>query len=143
MDILDKLRQKNREQGDIIDQLYAKQPKTRPIVPQVDEATKRALTVKSLRESGSAGGAFLADIGATLNKAIPNLKRVINPNDKEALEELKEIEDFQDILRTAFPGAVFGGEVALPSATAAATMGFGALPAVGAGMTEAAAVAGS
>ena len=143
MDILDKLRQKNREQGDIIDQLYAKQPKTRPIVPQVDEATKRALTVKSLRESGSAGGAFLADIGATLNKAIPNLKRVINPNDKEALEELKEIEDFQDILRTAFPSAVFGGEVALPSATAAATMGFGALPAVGAGMTEAAAVAGS
>ena len=96
MDILDKLRQKNREQGDIIDQLYAKQPKTRPIVPQVDEATKRALTVKSLRESGSAGGAFLADIGATLNKAIPNLKRVINPNDKEALEELKEIEDTED-----------------------------------------------
>ena len=141
-DLLDRLRQQNIEQGDLIDKLYAKTGKAALSISP-DSADKRAMTIKSLRESGSAGGAFLADIGATINKVLPNLKRFVNPEDKEAIAEIKEIEDFQDILRTAFPSAVFGGEVALPGLTAAATMGLSAVPAIGAGMTEAAALSSS
>jgi len=79
-------------------------------------------------------------MGATINKILPNMRRLVNPNDKKAIAEIQEIEEFQDSLRTAFPSAVFGGEVALPAATATATMGLGAGAALAAAPIEAAAL---
>ena len=137
-DILDRLKQQHQSQGDIIDQLY-KDRRPQPSEGE-DKFNKKMAIVEHFKSSGGAGSAFLADIGATITKTLPNLKRFINPEDKEAIKEIKEIEEFQDTLRLAFPSAVFGGEVALPALTATATMGLSALPAVAVGATEAAAL---
>ena len=137
MDIIDRLNQQKQKKGDILDQLnlskglsYADQP----------EIFKKQAVVNQLKKTGTAGGAFFADMGATINKILPNMRRLVNPNDKKAIAEIQEIEEFQDSLRTAFPSAVFGGEVALPAATATATMGLGAGAALAAAPIEAAAL---
>lgn len=140
-DIIDQLRKQNLEQKDIIDQLSSKQGVS--FASSEPESISKALKVKHLKDSGSVGGAFLADIGATINKALPNIKRMIDPEDKEAIAELKDIEEFQDILRTAYPSSVFGGDVVLPTLTATATLGAGAPVALSAGALEAGALSGS
>jgi hypothetical protein len=141
MDILDQLKQQNEKQKDIIDKLY--NSKGVSFTSESPESISKAIKVHHLKNTGSAGGAFLADIGATINKVIPNMKRAINPEDKKAMSELKEIEEFQDVLRTAYPSSVFGGDVVLPGATAAATIGLSAIPALAAGATEAASFSSS
>lgn len=108
------------------------------------ESLKSAQTTQYLQNTMSTPEAWLADIGATISKIGPNLRRLAKgADDPEAMKELQEIERMQGILRTAFPSSTFAGDVALPGATAAATMGLGAVPATVAGMVEAAGLSSS
>ncbi len=80
---------------------------------------------------GSTGGAVLADIGATFSKVAPNFTRLLSGDPSaiaEAESELQQIEDFQRILRTAHPAAVFGETAAIGS-TIPLTMTAGGAPA--------------
>lgn len=116
-------------------------------VDQNEDINKRisqAQTVQRLQKVMSTPEAWLADIGATISKAVPNFKRIIgNSDDPEALAALREIEQQQELLRTAFPSALFGGDVSLPGATALATVPMGLLPASLAGAAEAGLTSGS
>ncbi len=141
MNILDELRKQNSQSKNLIQQLYDSKGIT--VSSEQPESIRKARKVQHLRDTGSTGSAFLADIGATINKIIPNLKRTIDPKNKEAMAELKEIEDFQDLIRTAFPESTFGGEVVAPTLAATATLGAGPVVATGLGATEAAALSGS
>lgn len=79
----------------------------------------------------------LIDIGANLSKVVPNIKRLIDPEDPEANEALREIERLQEMVRVAEPATVFAGDVALPT--------LGALPGLaltGTGAGTAATVSG-
>ena len=131
----------------------AQQVDVASLFPEIDAQAKNrdverqlsaAAEAQRLRATMSAPEAFLADIGATFSKIGPNLRRVIKgADDPDALAELQEIEGMQDRLRTAFPSATFGGEVAAPAAVAAGTMGLGAPLAIPAAGIEAAAFSGS
>ena len=139
-DLLDRLKENNSQSKDLLDQLN----ESNGVSYSGNQGTfLKSATIQQLKKTGTAGGAFFADIGATIHKVLPNMKRLVNPDDKEAIAEIKEIEEFQDSLRTAFPSAVFGGEVVLPAATATATMGLGVVPALAAAPVEAAAFTGS
>jgi hypothetical protein len=136
-DLIDQLRKANEQQKDLIDRLSPSIQKNFE-ASKDPESLRKAMTVQHLQKVGSPAGAFFSDMGAAFNKIMPNLKRVIDPDNKEAMAELKEIEDFQDTLRTAFPSAVFGGEVAAPASAAIPTMGVSVPAAVGLGAIEAA-----
>lgn len=139
-DLLDRLQENNAKSKDLLDQLNESNGVS---YSGSQDMFLKSATIDQLKKTGSAGGAFFADIGATIHKVLPNMKRLVDPTDKKAIAEIKEIEEFQDSLRTAFPSAVFGGEVALPAVTATATMGLGAPAALAAGPVEAAAFTGS
>jgi hypothetical protein len=139
-DLLDRLKENNSKSKDLLDQLNESNGVS---YSGSQDTFLKSATIQQLKKTGTAGGAFFADMGATIHKVLPNMKRLVNPDDKEAIAEIKEIEEFQDSLRTAFPSAVFGGEVVLPAATATATMGLGVIPALAAAPVEAAAFTGS
>jgi hypothetical protein len=105
----------------------------------VERTMANAAEVKRLQEEGNTPAAFMMDIGYTLNRAIPNLKRLVaGSDDPEAIAALQEIEQKQDLLRTAFPTSVFGGDVALPAMTALAALPLGFASGITAGASEAA-----
>jgi hypothetical protein len=111
---------------------------------QTERTMANAAEVKRLQEEGNAPAAFMMDIGYTLNRAIPNLKRLVaGSDDPEAIAALQEIEQKQDLLRTAFPTSVFGGDVALPAMTAMASLPLGLAAGVTAGASEAGLTSGS
>ena len=137
-DLFDELERKRKQNSDLFDEVSIAQNQ------EINDRISRAQTVQRLQQTMTTPEAWLADIGATLSKVAPNFKRPIgDSDDPEALETLREIENMQDILRTAFPSAKFSGDVSLPGATAAATVPMGLLPASLAGAAEAGLTTGS